>query len=77
MDGDWHSIAAMLARMIDRASDFCKYASDRDFRGTTMEESAVGLTRILMNQMEPAHEPTDHSHQSLFAPGFDLADAIS
>ena len=32
MEGDWLSIASMLARMIDRASDFCKYASDTDFR---------------------------------------------
>jgi four helix bundle protein len=39
MDADWHSITAMLARMIDRASDFCKYSSDADYRGTTMEES--------------------------------------
>src|SRR6266436_4925306 len=28
MDADWRSVAAMLARMIDRASDFCKYSSD-------------------------------------------------
>jgi four helix bundle protein len=33
MDSNWRSIAAMLARMIDRAFDFCKYASDRDYRG--------------------------------------------
>jgi hypothetical protein len=32
MDGDWRSIAAMLARMIDRASDFCKDAPDTDYR---------------------------------------------
>jgi four helix bundle protein len=35
MERDWLSIASMLARMIDRASDFCKYASDTDYR--TME----------------------------------------
>src|SRR4030088_330349 len=33
MDADWRSIGAMLARMIDRASDFCKYSSDTDYRG--------------------------------------------
>ena len=38
MDADWRSIGAMLARMIDRASDFCKYSSDTDYRGTIMEE---------------------------------------
>ena len=32
MDGDWRSIAAMLARMIDRASDFCKDAPNTDYR---------------------------------------------
>ena len=35
MERDWLSIASMLARMIDRASDFCKYASGTDYR--TME----------------------------------------
>jgi four helix bundle protein len=38
MDGDWRSITAMLARTIDRASDFCKYSSDVDYQGMTMEE---------------------------------------
>ena len=37
MEGDWRSIGSMLARMIDRATDFCKYAADTDYR--TMEES--------------------------------------
>lgn len=37
MERDWPSIASMLARMIDRASDFCKYAADTDYRA--MEES--------------------------------------
>jgi four helix bundle protein len=32
MERDWLSIASMLARMIDRASDFCKYASNSDYR---------------------------------------------
>jgi predicted nucleotidyltransferase len=38
MDDDWRSVTAMLARMIDRASDFCKYSSDTDYRDMTMEE---------------------------------------
>lgn len=37
MEHDWRTIASMLARMIDRAADFCKYAADTDYR--TMEES--------------------------------------
>ena len=36
MESDWRSIASMVARMIDRAADFCKYASDTDYRA--MEE---------------------------------------
>jgi four helix bundle protein len=32
MERDWLSIASMLARMIDRAFDFCKYASNTDYR---------------------------------------------
>jgi four helix bundle protein len=38
MESDWRSITAMLARMIDQASDFCKYSSDVNYRGITMEE---------------------------------------
>jgi four helix bundle protein len=41
MDSDWSSIAAMLARMIDRASDFCKYSSGTDYRATAKEEPHV------------------------------------
>ncbi len=40
MDADWRSIGAMLARMIDRASDSCKYSSDTDYRGMIMEDPA-------------------------------------
>jgi four helix bundle protein len=32
LDTEWRSIAAMLARMIDRAADFCKRAPDTDYR---------------------------------------------
>jgi four helix bundle protein len=38
MDNDWSSITAMLARMIDRAADFCKYSSETDYRGIVNEE---------------------------------------
>jgi predicted nucleotidyltransferase len=38
MDNDWSSITSMLARMIDRAADFCKYSSDTDYRGLVNEE---------------------------------------
>ncbi|MFY9983841.1 MAG: four helix bundle protein [Chthoniobacterales bacterium] len=38
MDNDWSSITSMLARMIDRAADFCKYSSDTDYRGIVNEE---------------------------------------
>ena len=41
MDNDWSSITAMLARMIDRASDFCKYSSDTDYREIVNEESST------------------------------------
>jgi four helix bundle protein len=38
MDDDWSAITSMLARMIDRAADFCKYSSDTDYRGIVNEE---------------------------------------
>jgi four helix bundle protein len=38
MDNDWSSVTSMLARMIDRADDFCKYSSDTDYRGMVREE---------------------------------------
>jgi four helix bundle protein len=41
MDNDWSSITAMLARMIDRASDFCKYSSDIDYREIVNEEPST------------------------------------
>jgi four helix bundle protein len=41
MDNDWSSITAMLARMIDRASDFCKYSSDTDYREIVNEEPST------------------------------------
>jgi four helix bundle protein len=38
MDDEWSAIASMLARMIDRAADFCKYSTDTDYRGIVNEE---------------------------------------
>ena len=37
MDETWRKIGGMLGRMIDRAADFCKNASDTDYRGMVME----------------------------------------
>ena len=48
MERDWRSIASMLARMIDRASDFCKYASDADYRA--MEESVDNWGSTALSQ---------------------------
>jgi four helix bundle protein len=41
MEADRRSVAAMLAKMSDRESDFCKYASDTSHRGMTMEEEPL------------------------------------
>jgi four helix bundle protein len=44
MDAEWRSIGAMLARMIDRAADFCKNPSDTDYRtGRVQEDPAVEI----------------------------------
>lgn len=32
LDSQWQAIGGMLSRMIDRASDFCKFAPDTDYR---------------------------------------------
>jgi hypothetical protein len=60
MDSDWRSIGAMLARMSDRASDFCKYPSDTNYRGTTMEEPLIWSDEIAMSRMELSSQTTDH-----------------
>jgi four helix bundle protein len=41
LDNDWSAITSMLARMMDRASDFCKYSSDTDYRGIINEEPLI------------------------------------
>lgn len=43
LDADWRSIAAMLSRMIDRASDFCKNAPDTDYRVAEEPEEETEL----------------------------------
>jgi four helix bundle protein len=50
MERDWCSIASMLARMIDRASDFCKYASDTDYRA--MEESLNNWDETALRELD-------------------------
>ena len=41
LDNEWSAITSMLGRMIDRASDFCKYSSDPDYRGIVNEEPFI------------------------------------
>jgi len=60
MDCDWRSIGAMLARMIDRASDFCKYSSDTDYRGMIMEEPTDRSARKLSIRMKLVLESPSH-----------------
>jgi four helix bundle protein len=48
MEHDWRAIASMLARMIDRAADFCKYAADTNYR--TMEEAVDDWDNTALNQ---------------------------
>jgi four helix bundle protein len=52
MDKDWTAIAAMLARMIDRASDFCKYDSDTDYRGVVMDDPS-SWQDVMFNDLDP------------------------
>jgi four helix bundle protein len=35
---DWCSVSAMISRMIDRASDFCRYDAGEDYRSITRED---------------------------------------
>ena len=51
LDSRWRSIGGMLGRMIDRASDFCKFASDTDYRGTVME-GATNLDEALFDDLD-------------------------
>jgi len=51
MDAAWRSIGGMIGRMIDCAADFCKYASDTDYRGTVME-GPVSLDEALLDDLD-------------------------
>ncbi len=43
-DASFRSVSAMLARMIDRAGDFCKNASDTDYRSVDPRDSESPIT---------------------------------
>ena len=53
MDSDWSSITSMLARMIDRASDFCKYSADTDYREMVNEEPSIADNMFFADLDEP------------------------
>ena len=53
MDNHSSSITAMLARMIDRAADSCKYSSDTDYRGLVNEEPLIA-DDILFGDLDEA-----------------------
>ena len=55
MDATWRSIGGMVGRMIDRAADFCKYASDTDYRGTVME-GPLSVDEMLLNGLDDEPE---------------------
>jgi four helix bundle protein len=44
LDAKCRSVSAMLARMIDRAGDFCKNASDTDYRAVRAIEGDPPIT---------------------------------
>ena len=44
LDASFRSVSAMLARMIDRAGDFCKNASDTDYRTINPRGSEPPIT---------------------------------
>ncbi len=44
LDAKFRSVSAMLARMIDRAGDFCKNASDTDYRRVGSQEGEPPIT---------------------------------
>ena len=53
MDNDWSAITGMLARMIDRAPDFCKYSPDTDYRGIVNEEPLLADDILIGDLDEP------------------------
>ncbi len=44
LDANCRSVSAMLARMIDRAADFCKNASDTDYRALAAGDAEPPIT---------------------------------
>ena len=64
MDNDWSSITAMLARMTDRASDFCKYSSDTDYREIVNGEPSTAEDFYLADLDEATPRPPITSHLS-------------
>jgi four helix bundle protein len=52
LDSSWRLIGGMPGRMIDRASDFCKFASNTDYRGTVMEGS-TNSNEVLFDELTP------------------------
>jgi len=44
-----------LARVIDRADDFCKYSSDTDYRGIVKEEPSKTDDSFFGKLDEPTH----------------------
>jgi len=60
MDDDWSAITSMLARMIDRAADFCKYSSDTDYRGIVNEEPLMADDSFFAELGEETPYTTNH-----------------
>jgi hypothetical protein len=50
--------------MIDRASDFCKYSSDTDYRGIVNEESLITDDLFLATWTKQRARPPITSHLS-------------
>ena len=72
VDHDWSSITSMLARMIDRASDFCKYSADTDYRKTANEEPLIPNDSFFNDFGRSSaldHQSLLTSHLSLLTPG--------
>ena len=73
MDNEWRSVAAMLARMIDRAADFCKNLSDQDYRRSQIVETPHrqdGNHSSLITSHQspsPVRSPARSRHRSEFA----------
>lgn len=62
LDSLYRSIGAMLARMIDRADDFCKHAPSTDYRsiGTRVEEEPSSFSDASLSEFFHHSPLTDH-----------------